>query len=129
FAEGCLGKARRFKENGIEQKRDEIIDRFILGRERESLIKEVAADKEKTKVFLDVLLSWVRDCLLVKAGAQDNRLVNADRVRDIRGFARRFSFADLAALHAELVHTCRLLLENLNVKIPLMIVGERLWAK
>ncbi|MBI5415475.1 MAG: DNA polymerase III subunit delta' [Candidatus Omnitrophica bacterium] len=129
FAEGCLGKARRLKESGIKQKRDEIIDRFILGREREPLIKEVAADKEKTRVFLDVLLSWVRDCLLVKSGAGDNRLVNADRVRDIRGFQRQFSFADLAALHAELVHTCRLLLENLNVKIPLMIIGERLWAR
>jgi DNA polymerase-3 subunit delta' len=129
FAEGCLGKARRFKEDGFCAAKDEIIDRYILGREREALIKTIGADKAKTKEFLDVLLSWIRDCLLVQTGVQDARLVHAGRIRELQNFQRRFSFEELSGIHRETVNACRLLTENLNVKIPLSIIGEMLWAK
>ncbi len=129
FAEGCLGKARRFKEDGLCAAKDEIIDRYILGREREALIKTIGADKVKTREFLDVLLSWLRDCLLVQTGVKDARLVHAGRIRELQNFQRRFSFEELTGIHRETVNACRLLLENLNVKIPLSIIGEMLWAK
>ncbi len=129
FAEGCLGKARRFRENGFCAAKDEIIDRYILGREREALIKTIGADKAKTKEFLDVLLSWIRDCLLVQTGVQDTRLVHAGRIQELQNFQRRFSFQELSGIHRETVNACRLLTENLNVKIPLSIIGEMLWAK
>lgn len=129
FAEGCFGKARRFKEDGLCAAKDEIIDRYILGREREALIKTIGADKTKTREFLDVLLSWVRDCLLIQAGVEDARLVHAGRIRELQNFQRRFSFEELCGMHRETVNTCRLLTENLNVKIPLSIIGEMLWAK
>ena len=129
FAEGCLGKARRLKEDGLCAAKDEIIDRYILGREREALIKTIGADKAKTREFLDVLLSWARDCLLIQAGVQDARLVHAGRIRELQNFQRRFSFEELTGIHRETVNACRLLVENLNVKIPLSIIGEMLWAK
>lgn len=136
FAEGCLGKARRLEEEGFCATKDEIIDRFILapkdeilGREREALIKAVASDKAKTREFLDVLLSWVRDCLLIQAGVKDARLVHAGRIRELQNFQQRFSFEELTGIHRETVNACRLLTENLNVKIPLSIIGEMVWAK
>ena len=129
FAEGCLGKARRLKENGLCAAKDEIIDRYILGREREALIKTIGADKAKTREFLDVLLSWARDCLLIQAGVQVARLVHAGRIRELQNFQRRFSFEELTGIHRETVNACRLLVENFNVKIPLSIIGEMLWAK
>lgn len=126
FAEGCLGKARHFQEAGLCSAKDEIIDRFILGREREALIKTIAADKAKTKEFLDVLLSWIRDCLLFKTGVRD-RLVHADRIAQIQNFERRFSFQELLGIYDEAVNTCKFLAENLNIKIPLAIIGEMLY--
>ena len=129
FAEGCLGKARRLKEDGLCATKDEIIDRYILGREREALIKTIGADKVKTREFLEVLLSWIRDCLLIQTGVEDARLVHAGRIRELQNFQRRFSFEELGGIHRETVNACRLLLENLNVKIPLSIIGEMLWAK
>lgn len=129
FAEGCLGKARRLQEEGFCAAKDAIIDQFILGREREALIKTIASDKAKTREFLDVLLSWIRDCLLVKAGVEDARLVHAGRIRELQNFQQRFSFEDLAGIYRETVNTCRLRVENLNTKIPLSIIGEMLWAK
>ena len=127
FAEGCLGKARRFKEDGLCAAKDEIINRFILGREREALIKTIGADKVKVREFLGVLLSWVRDCLLIQTGAEDARLVHAGRIRELQNFQRRFSFEELTSIHRETVNACRLLVENLNVKIPLSIIGEMLY--
>ena len=129
FAEGCLGKARRFKEDGLCAAKDEIVDRYILGREREALIKTIGADKAKTREFLDVLLSWVRDCLLIQTGVEDARLVHAGRIRELQNFQRRYSFEELTGIYQETVNTCRLLIENLNVKISLSIIGEMLWAK
>lgn len=129
FAEGCLGKARRLKEEGFCATRDEIVDRYILGREREALIKTIGADKAKTKEFLGVLLSWVRDCLLIQSGVKDARLVHAGRIRELQNFQQRFSFEELSGIHRETVNACRLLTENLNVKIPLSIIGEMVWAK
>lgn len=129
FAEGCLGQARRFKEDGLCAAKDEIINRYILGREREALIKTIGADKVMTREFLDVLLSWVRDCLLIQAGVQDARLVHVGRIRELQKFQQRFSFEELAGIYQETVNACRLLVENLNIKIPLSIIGEMLWAK
>lgn len=136
FAEGCPGKARRLKEEGFCATKDEIVNRFILapkdeilGREREALIKTIGADKAKTKEFLGVLLSWVRDCLLIQAGVKDARLVHAGRIRELQNFQQRFSFEELSGIHRETVNACRLLTENLNVKIPLSIIGEMVWAK
>ena len=129
FAEGCLGKARRLKEQGFCAAKDEIIDRYTLGREREALIKTIGADKARTREFLDILLSWIRDCMLIQTGVKDARLVHAGRIRELQDFQRRFSFEELTGIHQEAVSACRLLAENFNVKIPLSIVGEKLWAK
>lgn len=124
FAEGCLGKAHALRKSGIDKTKDEIIGRFILRDERESLIKEVSSDKIKTKEFLDILLSWVRDCLLVKSGVEEIRLIHADRIREIQVFAHRFSFKELVNLYEEIIQACRLCVENLNVKIPLMLIAQ-----
>ncbi len=124
FAEGCPGKARALRKSGIDKTKDEIIGRFILGGERESLIKEVLSDKIKTKEFLDILLSWVRDCLLIKSGVEEIRLIHADHIREIQVFQQRFSFKELVNLYEEIVQTCRLCVENLNVKIPLMLIAQ-----
>ncbi len=128
LAEGCWGRARQLKEDKMGHRKNEIIDKFILPSREKDFARKVLADKHKVKAFLDILLSWTRDCLLVKAGAKDQSLVHADRAREIRDFQRRYSFEDLACLNAEIVKTCRLFAENLNVKIPLLIIEEMLWA-
>lgn len=128
FADGCAGKARKLLDEGICRERDEAVARFILKGGDADFLKKILSDKRKTKVFLDIVLSWIRDCLLLKAGAPAQRLIHADRIPDLRDFQRRFSFRDLAGLYAQAVETCRLLGENLNVKIPLMIMRESLDA-
>lgn len=128
FADGCAGKARKLLQQGICRDRDEAVARFILGGGDGDFLKKILSDKQKTGVFLDIVLSWMRDCLLLKAGVPAERLIHADRISEIRDFQRRFSFKELAGLYAQAVETCRLLGENLNVRIPLMIMRESLDA-
>ena len=78
------------------------------------------------KEVLDVLLSCIRDCMLIKHGIGQNSLINVDRKEDLKGFADRFSFDELVAINGEIIKTCKLLSENLNLKIPISVIKEML---
>lgn len=129
FSEGCLGTARRLSAEGFFCYKNDIIDRFILAADSDAYVKKLLSDKEQTKVFLAVLLSWIRDALLVQARVEDARLIHKDRVSDLKLFQKRFSFDELNTLKSEVVNMNRLLADNLNIKIPVMVIKEQLWAK
>jgi len=126
FAEGCLGKALRLKDDNVYVIKNEYIDRFILSDDCDEVIKEVLSEKEKTKEFMDVLLSWIRDCLIVHQGLLDRQVIHADRINDLKKFQKRFKFEELTGLFKDIVEARKMLAENLNLKIPLLIIKERL---
>lgn len=126
FAEGCLGRARKLKDQGFFDRKNEIIDRFIVRGADEAYVKKILGEKEKTKEFLDVFLSWIRDAMLVKAKVEDGRLAHIDRLNELKSFQEEYSFPELSQLYMEVVQMCKLLEENLNIKIPLAVIRERL---
>ncbi len=139
FAEGCWGRAKKLEQEKFYDTKNEIIDRFILGRHPargvgreaagpvgEAYIKSILADKKQLKELLNVVLSWVRDCYLIKNGVPEKDWMHNDRSDDLMQFQQQYSFGDLTALKEEVVGTMNLLTENLNVKIPLMIIQERM---
>ncbi|OGX49779.1 MAG: hypothetical protein A2243_11140 [Omnitrophica WOR_2 bacterium RIFOXYA2_FULL_38_17] len=126
FAEGCFGKARLLQEKKWFEKKNEIIDGFLFKGWNDDSIKKVLEDKEQVKEVLDVLLSCIRDCMLIKHGIGQNSLINVDRKEDLKGFADRFSFDELVAINGEIIKTCKLLSENLNLKIPISVIKEML---
>lgn len=129
FSQGCLGKAIKLSMSGFIDKKNEFIDTFILSRPEEYRIKKVLAEKETAKKFLDILFSWIRDCLLVKVGVEDVRLIHLDRVDDLKQFVARYTFEELKALNESIIKMYQLLADNLNIKLPLLIIGEQLWEK
>ena len=129
FAQGSLGAAKKLTEVRFVEKKNRLLDEFILTRPQEASIKSLLAKKNETKVFLNVLLSWIRDALLTKAGVRDNRLIHMDRIKDLNEFAKKYTFEELKALNESVVKMCRLLADNLNIKLPLLIIGEQLWRR
>src|SRR6185295_1190990 len=85
-AEGCLKKALRLKEEGFFEQKNVYLDEFLYHSDSEKFIKDIALDKEKARDFLTVLLSWIRDAILLKSGVEDKRLVHLDRKRDLDDF-------------------------------------------
>lgn len=129
FAQGSLAAAQKLKEGRFVDHKNELIDEFILNRPEEARIKSLLAKKDETKDFLNVLLSWMRDALLVKAGVRDNRLIHMDRIDEMNGFAGKYTFEELKVLNEAVIKMCRLLADNLNIKLPLLIIGEQLWGR
>jgi len=129
FAQGCPGAARKLKDDCFIEKRNGMIDRFILNRPDDSFIKEISSDKEQAKAFLDILLSWIRDAFLMKTGVEDGRLIHLDRMDDVSRFQVKYTFEELKNLNESVVKMCQLLADNLNIKLPLLIIGEQLWER
>jgi len=129
FSQGCPGAAQKLSMSGFIDKKNELINTFILNRPEDSYIKELLADKTEAKEFLDILFSWIRDCLLAKAGVLDQRLIHLDRIKDLKQFGAKYTFEELKALNQSIVKMHQLLADNLNIKLPLLIIGEQLWEK
>ena len=130
FACGSWGKAKQLYENRILDRKNEIIDRFIFSRTAdETYLKKVVAEKETAREFLDILLTWIHDALLIKTGVIEQSLCHTDRFHELKEFQQQFTFKELLGLNKEIVKTHQLLTENLNVKIPLLMIIELLSAK
>ena len=119
FARGCPGRAVQLKENHFLKQRDEVIDKFVLSSADASFVKTILQDKETSREFLDILLTWLHDAILLKAGAGEERLVHVDRLADLVQFTRRHSLEELKEIWDYLTAMFRSLTDNLNMKIPL----------
>ncbi|MCD4782030.1 MAG: hypothetical protein K8S27_16015 [Candidatus Omnitrophica bacterium] len=129
MSEGCLGKALYWKKNDLCRKRDEVIREYIYGQNIEVYLKKLLSDKHAVKECLDILLSWFRDALFIKMGLSEENLIHRDRFEDLQRFVQHYSFEELVDLFDQTVKTCKLLTDNLNVKLPLLIIKEKLWKK
>jgi len=129
YAEGFPQRARRFLEKGVLKQKNEILDKLVLSTNSDAYLKKVLSDKEKTKEVLDVLYSWFHDLVLLKAGAGEAQVVHQDRATELRVWTGKYTFQELQGILDEIVKTARLLDENLNIKIPLNIIKEKLWRK
>ncbi|HLF18769.1 MAG TPA: DNA polymerase III subunit delta' [Candidatus Omnitrophota bacterium] len=124
FAEGCLKRAERLREEGFFEAKNEYLDEFLFRADSEAFIKEMSTDREKCQEFLKVLLSWVRDAILCKSGVADQRLIHLDRKKDLENFQVKFSFAQLNTIHDTVVLAYKQLTDNLNIRLSLMILRE-----
>lgn len=127
FSEGCYGKALRLADGNFIDDKNGLIDKFLFQGVDEATLKSMQADHQLTKKTLDILLFCIKDMLLVKAGAPQDHLANGDRAKDLTACAARFSLKQLKDALAEVVNTKKLLDAGLNVKVPLMLLKEKLW--
>lgn len=129
FSEGCLGRARHLYHEKLFQKKDVIIDSFIHARDDEIFIKRFLADKEKTKEILCIIASWFRDLILLKSGVKEGDSIHFDRLKELKCMKERYSFEDLNDIFLELVKMLKLFDDNLNLKIALTLVREKIYGK
>jgi DNA polymerase-3 subunit delta' len=129
FAKGYLGLAKRLHEDGFIERKNELVDQFVFSTDAEGLVKDVLESKEKTKEFLDVLFSWVRDSILIKIGLSEEKIFNCDRLNDLKKFYVKYTFEQLNDIYNEITSMYKQLADNLNVKLSLLLIREKLWAR
>ncbi len=126
FAQGCPAEGRRLQEGDFWRKKNDIINEIVYNRQSETFFKKILGDKIKIKQALQVTLSWLRDLLMVKAAGNSGELVNFDRRNDLQKSQSQFSLKDLHELSQEVTAAFLALNENLNVKVALALIKEKL---
>ena len=129
YSQGAVGRARHLADEKLFERKNQMLDALVGSSESEDYLKEILSDKEKTKEVLDVVLLWLRDLLVLKTKGSQTRLVHADRLKDLKKQEARYSFEELSELTQEIVKAAALLQENLNVKVALSLMKEKLWRK
>ena len=129
YSQGSSGRARHLADEKLFERKNQALDALVGSPESEDYLKEILADKEKTKEVLDILLMWLRDLLVLKTQGSETHLVHADRLPDLKKQEAWYSFDELTELIREIVKAASLLAENLNVKVALSLMKEKLWRK
>ena len=125
YTDGCLGQAHQLLEKDFIVRKNQIFDGF-LNKSAEVPAKKSSVEKEESRETLQILLSIVRDAVLLKTGVPADELMHTDRLTDIRRLADR-PFEELSAIYGQIVRTRGLLDENLNTKMAFNLLRERIW--
>ena len=126
FSKGFLGGFQKLEKNNFFERKNELLDGFILARDIDGFMKEILEEKESTKEFLDVFISWIRDSILLKLEADEEMIIHIDRLTDLRKFSQKYTFEQLNNIYEEVIHMYKQLAENLNLKLPLLMIKEKL---
>lgn len=129
YSQGAPGRARHLAESKLFERKNQTLDAIVCSLESEDYFKEILSDKGKTKEVLDILFMWFRDLLVLNVQGSEVRLVHVDRLKDLKKYEERYSFAEVTELIEEIVEATELLQENLNIKVALSLIKEKLWRK
>jgi len=129
YAQGYAGRAQLFWEQGLIKRKNAYVDRLVLKRNDTAFLKKIAADRQQTQELLDILLTWFRDMLVWKSGGGQEHLIHMDRIEDLKRMAQQYTRQQTEDIIHEIVRNARLLAENLNIKIAMQILMEKIWLK
>jgi hypothetical protein len=128
LSSGSIGGALRFKDKDVFAKKNRVIDGFKSGAIFDE--EKFALSKEEMPWVLDIMLSWCRDVLLAKVGADPSRYINIDRPEVISKEAEdeKVSSTRLIRLANDIID-CRFQLEyNVNAKLAWAVLGQKVLA-
>jgi len=127
LSSGRLGKALKFKDLDILKERNRIINSFVYSRDSNKFYTDFKfGSKEEIEETLEVLINWFRDILLVKVGFDSTNLINSDRIKDLNNLKMEYSFDELFEIVESLIEINKLLQVNINIKIALAQVKEKI---
>lgn len=129
FSQGCPGRIEDREHKEILKRRNEAIDQFISSANDDPYLKKILADRAQTAEMLGFLYAWFKDLMMLAFDLPAERVINADRVNDLKTFKNRYSVEELETILDKIVQTRKALEDNLNVKIPLALLKETIWKK
>jgi len=129
FSDGSLGRARQLGKEEFFTRKNEVIDQLALSRNNDPYLKEILADKDRSRESLEILLTWFRDLLCLKFNAGPEYLMHADRTKDMEKASAAYTAGQLQEIIAGITAGLKMLDENLNIKIPFYLLMEKIWVK
>jgi len=126
FSDGSLGRALKLKEEGVISRKNNLIDKFILA-SGQGLENLAVLSRLEVRNALNLLASWFRDVYLLKTGAAEEEVINADRKKDLGRWASRLSFMDLDSMLGNISTALAYLDQNVNLRLLLFNLRMELW--
>lgn len=129
---GSIGRAVAMSENpAIAKRRDDAFDLVSQLRELDDFAlfgRAEALEKQKEELddWLDMLLVWLRDALLIAQTGMDRLIMNADRLADVRALAHRYGANSLLSMLDFVTETRLRLQRNANTRLALDVLLLRL---
>ncbi len=129
LAKGRIGEAIRLVNNqGILKEREEILNTLVKGT-LDAEIFETAKrwsklEKDALNRFLDIILFWFRDILILKLGTKEF-IVNEDKKEELKKTKDHYSFLQIYSCIETVEQTQRYLKANVS---PLLAL-EGMWLK
>jgi DNA polymerase-3 subunit delta' len=133
LAEGDLDRAVEFKDlkEDLFEKRGHVLNsiyyrQFSLFKMEEFSIKDSAQRKKSINLLLDILISWFRDLLFLKAEIE-NPLINWDKKEELYKLRERYSCEELIKNITTVGDTKLLIDSNINAKLAISKMRADLW--
>jgi DNA polymerase III subunit delta' len=104
FAQGSVSRAESFLDESMKELRQKVIGilrtalrkriyRIDLLKELDEFIK--SKDKRKNETFLNLMIIWLRDALVIAQTGYTDSIINTDQKDTIKKFAQNFSESDI----------------------------------
>jgi len=130
FSQGSLGRALEMNLDEVLEKRQEIINltsqdslkntsrffhfaRVFSGEGKEDRRHKINSTQE----FIELMLSWVRDLILVKRDGDREMVINFDKIDELKKISNKYSFEKLETIFSIFSGASRLLSRNVDVRI------------
>jgi DNA polymerase-3 subunit delta' len=118
ISEGRLGRAISYRYD-IFGWRDSVLDEFS----NDECIEDYGAENRgELSKKLNVLTSWYRDILVFKTTQDENLLINADRIADIKKIANSYKVDELMRTFDNVLNTKERIENNVNPKLALSVL-------
>ncbi len=128
FSDGSLGRLNG-DYKGIFDRKNEAIDQFVFEQDSEIYFKKILSDKLVVREVVYFLFLWFKDLMMLKNQSSDQHLANIDRLSDLKYFEKKYEFKEIVEILNDIVATRRAIDENFNIKVPLVIMKEKIWKK
>lgn len=130
LARGSYTRALELQTEDVTEQRKSVVDfvRKVLGRKTADLVDvigEVAdhGDRDTHLRFLELMLSWFRDALVLSHGGT---VINLDQQDDLKSFVEKFPGADLLQVMADVEKAISLVNRYTYIRLVLANLAVRL---
>jgi hypothetical protein len=113
-SEGSLGKARALRDTKLFEEKADIVHGLLTpGAE----FPHAVLDREKFRLYLGIVGSWLRDAYCIKAGVPAEMLLHRDCPAQVADFAASATQVQLDALCRSIAEYLRYSEHNVNLKL------------
>jgi DNA polymerase III subunit delta' len=126
LSSGSLRRALELLDEAVDEKRERTVDilRSVIRSdvERLSLVDEIVSkdDKKTIQEYLEIMLLWFRDAMIINNSGDDSMLINPDKRETLVRFCQSFEPMDFDAIAGQIEQALERIRRHVHVNLILI---------